>query len=123
MTKTLTTTIALAAVLSMAIAQTATIRLRADLTGVGKGKASWKSVTKKNGAEAELEVEAKKFVPGEALVIAVDGLSPLAAVADKTGKLEIETEFHGKTVPSVAAGANVRIINASGAIVLQGTFK
>jgi len=93
----------------------------ADFKGA-KGSAEFRDRTRDQQFQTEIEVSKK--LAGSILTVTVDGIVAGQSTVDITGhgELSLETE-HGDTVPAVVVpGSVVDVMDATGDLVLSGTF-
>jgi hypothetical protein len=104
------------------------IRLRAKLTGPAiatvtpSGQAQFKTNSLGNRSELEVEVEHVNLPSGTVLDVQLKTTSIGSIKVNKEGEGELELETDaGATVPAVAAGDTISVLNA-GTVILTGVF-
>ena len=114
----LTAAVALAA---LSVAQ-GSIELRATLTGIGKGKATWKTRDAGNQLQGELEVGGERLLPNT-LYRVVIGANIWSVSSNAFGAFKLYKRYVGPNRPSIGAGTIVRVKNGTGIVVLSGAFQ
>lgn len=86
-----------------------------------KGNASYK--TKGSKHEFEAEVEHVKKLIGQTVSFSVNGTQIATATVDSLGaaKLELSSEL-GDTVPNIQTGDLIEVKDASGVVIVSGSF-
>jgi len=84
---------------ALAAAQTAQVSLQATLTGVGKGKVTWKVKDKGNQHEAQLEVEGEHLPRNQSFVLMIGSNAPVIVNTNGLGTYRLEQRFKTLTRP------------------------
>lgn len=101
----------------VAVAQART-RLLAPMSGTGKGKAKFDQ----RSNEAQFEFEAERLPRNAAFKLNAGNLPTVTLASDGFGRI-VFTKRWGRTgQPTIGVGTTATLKNASGAVVLTGTF-
>lgn len=121
MNRKLTLIVTSALVASLAFAQAGRLELLANMAGVGKGKAKYKSVTKGGIFEAQLEFEGENLRPNTAYIIGVSNGFTANVKTNTLGRYAFAQRFAAPTLP-FRTGMTVTLSPVGKAAIQTGTF-
>lgn len=101
---------------------TRTIALKASVSFPG---ASGKAVSKVNGSERELEIDAQhlKALAGKHVNVNVNGKRLASPLVSALGHFTVNRNTGaGQSVPRIVKGSTVRVRTLGGTLILSGTF-
>ncbi|MEQ1822568.1 MAG: hypothetical protein ABL949_08660 [Fimbriimonadaceae bacterium] len=109
------------ALLTGAIAQTGRADFFANLTGAGKGKASWKLRDSAFLFQAQLEVGGENLPKNTALKVRIVN-NTWNVVTDAFGRFKLTKTYTTSVRPVIGAGTVVRVTRTNGTVALSGSF-
>ena len=107
--------------MAVAIAQSGRAEYLAQMTGVGKAKATWKLRDSNSQLQAELEVEGERLPLNRAFKVKI-GTSTWNVMTNAFGRFSLVQRYTTSVRPNITAGSVVRVLRTDGTVALSGTF-
>ena len=115
--------VCVASLCTVAIANTGDVDLRANLTGVGEGKAEWKVSDSGTRLRAELEVDGENLAADSTFTVTVGSNAPFTVTTDAVGEFKSDMRFNTATRPVVNVGDSVTVADDTSTVVLSGVLQ
>ncbi|HLO98106.1 MAG TPA: hypothetical protein VK171_05900 [Fimbriimonas sp.] len=110
------------AVLAVSAFAAGKIILRANMVGLGKGKAVWKIDDRDGRVQAELEASGENLPRNQSFTLVIGNNAPFAVTTDALGNYKLARRYTTSARPAISVGTPVVLKNAAGAVVQAGNF-
>ena len=110
------------AVLAVTALAAGKIILRANLVGLGKGKAVWKVDDRPGKNQAELEASGENLPRNQPFTLVIGNNAPFAVTTDALGTYKLARRYTGTVRPVITIGTPVMLKNSAGVVVQAGNM-
>ncbi len=113
--------LAIVSLVAGAVAQSGRAEFRANMSGQGKGKATWKLRDSGSQFQAELEVEGENLAKNTSYSVKI-GANVFAVKTNALGRYNLAKRYTTSVRPSIGAGTIVRLMRTNATVAQSGTF-